>query len=119
LWQVELKLERGHPFHTTEWRHTRYGVADSWVIFPVEIDQTKTVGILKQVTKEQEPKLNNWTSSPLTLYKIDVNYTDDKSAAEKAQEIYGDLNKPGVFISVVFSYSFNHSHSTLARRKPI
>ena len=56
--------------------------------FPVEIDETKSVGVLKDhIKKKAEPRLDAFAAHELTLYKIDVKY-DEATHEDVVASIY-------------------------------
>jgi Crinkler effector protein N-terminal domain len=61
--------------------------------FSVTIDETQSVGELKDaIKKETEPELNAFDAHTLTLYRIDVNGSNNESTRE-LQKISQDPSK--------------------------
>jgi len=60
--------------------------------FPVKLDETKTVYDLKEEIKtKNNPRLNNFAATELTLYKIDVDATED--GIKEARRLSLNLNE--------------------------
>jgi hypothetical protein len=60
--------------------------------FPVDIEDTKTVGHLKKEVKaEKQPELDDFAANALTLYHIDVDISNKKEYIEKVNRVALDL----------------------------
>jgi len=52
------------------------------------------VGALKgHIKKAKEPRLDAFDANELTLYRIDVNYTNEREVIEKVKSICKELDK--------------------------
>jgi hypothetical protein len=66
-------------------------IPDSKSVFPVDIDENKTVGHLKkEIKKETEPEFNAFAAHALTMYKahIDISVNRDQKIEEICSSDY-------------------------------
>jgi hypothetical protein len=62
--------------------------------FSITIDETQSVDRLKDAIKmKKDPELNAFPADALTLYKVDIDASDDEKLIESVETISRDLTK--------------------------
>jgi Crinkler effector protein N-terminal domain len=59
--------------------------------FPVTINETQSVGELKAIKKKKEPELDAFAADALTLYKVDIDGSDNEKCIKEVQDIPQEL----------------------------
>jgi Crinkler effector protein N-terminal domain len=97
-WRVQRRVAGGTlnlPTSTAMPRTIGCFVIGGITPFSVTIDETQSVDELKgAIKKKKEPELDAFAADRLTLYKVDIDGSDDDKCIEKVQVISQKLGDP-------------------------